>query len=350
MTDLMIKFCGISIRIQCEQKLELENGIYSGVKWVPYLKQKFQDQVEIAARIYNDDLPLELKKKQTPKNVILDTQSTWAIYRTESLDWPYLFGFSLSTKTDLKIPAVLANRDFSEMRVYLGPSKNRTEHRLVSLDQIYPLDEVLFRHFIVQRKGLLLHGASLLVNASDYSVKNQGWVFLGDSGAGKSTIAELLESEISGAAVLTDDRTVVIPHSTTESKGIKNKGYEIFGTPWHGTLPRFDQRGVPLSHLFFIEQSKAHSLEELDPEDAFERLIKVYLGTWWLAEHRNPQIDALELLVKNPYVRFHRLGFAKERSVASFLLERLSKSSVKERDCPLFEPSSKARKISLSRK
>lgn len=304
MQQYRFSFCGLPIEISMKVPLAFDAESYAraGQPW-HNLAVRDAEKNPVRIEVLQGPLPSIYSKARALKHAIVDTKTTWALFRTTSNTWPYLFGFSLNANTGLKIPSVLANKDFSKLRVYLDEAT-----RVLTQDILYPLDEVLFRHCLVQRGGMLLHSAST-------TIQQQGCLFLGDSGAGKSTIAELIETKIGKNLVLTDDRTAVIRNG---------KDYQIFGTPWHGTLPRFRVGGVPLRNLFFIEQAPGHAMTLLSPDEAFERLLKVYLGTWWLAEHRTKQIEAIESLVRSPKIRCYRLDFSKDASVADFIDEQLA--------------------------
>src|SRR5213078_1486031 len=80
----------------------------------------------------------------------------------------------------------------------------------------YPLDELLAVSILGQGGGVELHGCGLVVDA-------KGFLFVGQSGAGKTTTARLWLSETS-PTILSDDRIIV---RDTEN------GLRMYGTPWH---------------------------------------------------------------------------------------------------------------------
>ena len=82
----------------------------------------------------------------------------------------------------------------------------------------YPLDEVLMIHRLACGYGLEVHAVGLVDEIG------RGHLFLGHSGAGKSTTARLWLNQ-PGVQILSDDRIILRAH-----------GERIFmyGTPWHG--------------------------------------------------------------------------------------------------------------------
>ena len=72
-------------------------------------------------------------------------------------------------------------------------------------------------HFLALNSGMLIHAAGWRINDS-------GWMFAGKSGAGKSTISNLIV-EHTGGTFLSDDRIIV--------RKIKDN-FLMYGTPWPG--------------------------------------------------------------------------------------------------------------------
>src|SRR5690242_18637948 len=83
----------------------------------------------------------------------------------------------------------------------------------------YPLDELLIVNLLARNRGVELHGCGVV--DSD----GRGYLFLGQSGAGKTTMARLWQAENQLATLLSDDRII-----------LRAKAGEIwmYGTPWHG--------------------------------------------------------------------------------------------------------------------
>ena len=132
----------------------------------------------------------------------------------------------------------------------------------------YPLLEYLVVRLLGRRDGLLLHASTAIVD-------DRAYVFVGHSGAGKSTMAAIAEA--SGARIPTDDRTIL----TAGSEGIM-----AWGTPWHGSLVRKTPEGAAVRGLFLLQQAAENRTEPLPPtvaaKELFVRLIQ-------------PRIDPMEV-------------------------------------------------------
>jgi len=80
-----------------------------------------------------------------------------------------------------------------------------------------PTMELLMVHYLAAGRGIIVHGCGIKHNG-------RGLLFVGESGAGKTTMARIWSRE-SGVEILSDDRTIV-----------RKQGdhFVMYGTPWHG--------------------------------------------------------------------------------------------------------------------
>jgi hypothetical protein len=111
----------------------------------------------------------------------------------------------------------------------------------------YPLDEVLMIHHLAGGKGLEVHALGVVDDAGF------GHLFLGHSGAGKSTSARLWQAEQSqrGGRILSDDRIILR----------KREGQVwMYGTPWHGDAGIASPGSARLSHIYILEQAPTNEL------------------------------------------------------------------------------------------
>jgi energy-coupling factor transporter ATP-binding protein EcfA2 len=118
----------------------------------------------------------------------------------------------------------------------------------------YRLAEYVAARVIGASGGVVVHASSVLDGGG-------ALVFMGHSGAGKSTIAALAESV--GAEVLSDDRTVI-----TLGAG----GARAWGTPWHGTHTRGSPRSAPIRGLFLLAQADRDAIVPLTAARTFQEL------------------------------------------------------------------------------
>ena len=143
----------------------------------------------------------------------------------------------------------------------------------------FPLDEHLVSALVTNRGGCVLHACAL----------EQGGrvgVFVGHSGAGKSTIAEIGEN--AGATVLSDDRTIV---------RLRDGVPYAYGSPWHGSYKRGRPDGGPISAVFLLVQDRVNRVDRLAPPVAFgELFVRIVLPSDFASETL-PAVDLLKALV-----------------------------------------------------
>src|SRR3989449_11671129 len=84
----------------------------------------------------------------------------------------------------------------------------------------YPLDELLLIHLLAAGRGVEVHACGVV------APNGQGYLFVGQSGAGKTTMARLWQkAQAGGIRILSDDRIILRKSNGT---------VWMYGTPWHG--------------------------------------------------------------------------------------------------------------------
>ncbi len=139
----------------------------------------------------------------------------------------------------------------------------------------YPLEDLLFRHVMADY-------AALLVHACGVSWRDQGYLFVGSSGAGKSTTARLWRA--AGATILNDDRIVM------EAGG---DGVLIHPTPWFGEHPEVGGGATPLRTIYLLRQGDAVSFEPLRPAAAAALVLAKSFPPLWDAERMDRTLATL---------------------------------------------------------
>ena len=111
----------------------------------------------------------------------------------------------------------------------------------------YPLDELAMMHRLALGEGIEVHALGL---ADD---DGSGYLFLGHSGAGKSTTARLWKQQ-RGVKLLSDDRIILRE---------QNGKILMYGTPWHGDAGVASPDCAPLTAIFLLEQAPVDELIHL---------------------------------------------------------------------------------------
>ncbi len=121
----------------------------------------------------------------------------------------------------------------------------------------YPLDELLMIHRLACGEGVETHAVGIVDEAG------RGHLFLGHSGAGKSTTARLWRSKPK-AHVLSDDRIILRQ---------RDGRVWMYGTPWHGDAGIASPASAPLCRIYLLEHSSKTELVGLAPGRAAAELL-----------------------------------------------------------------------------
>jgi hypothetical protein len=176
----------------------------------------------------------------------------------------------------------------------------------------YPLDMIVTMYALASRHGLIVHGAGVATGEG-------GWIFAGKSGAGKSTISDLILSSWPGARLLNDDRVIVRRRAG---------GWTMYGTPWSGRLPTCHADEAPLRGIFWLRQAGENRVTPMTPAESAEHLLAVASIPWY----DRPVVDALLPFVEDLSAQIPacRLDFRPEESAVR-LVRAWSKSAAMDR-------------------
>ncbi|HUT71652.1 MAG TPA: hypothetical protein VMW89_13345 [Desulfatiglandales bacterium] len=127
-----------------------------------------------------------------------------------------------------------------------------------------PTMELLMVNYLAQGRGAIVHACGI-------ERKGRGILFVGDSGAGKSTMANMWAQE-GREGVLSDDRIIV------RKKGGR---FWMYGTPWHGDASFVSPRCVILERVLLLRHGQENSIKEIKGIDPVSRLITCSFLPHW---------------------------------------------------------------------
>lgn len=227
----------------------------------------------------------------------------WSIYKTENNEVVYQW-IKPAPPHDVYYRTVVTNQNHNPLHIY---NDNEIKKRFLDGGQtsltLFPSDQILLGRILPSKDGCILHSLGIIHN-------NNGFLFVGHSDAGKSTMAGLLNH---GSEILCDDRNIV---------KLENGIFKLYGTWSHGDVPDISPESAPLKGIFFLEKS---NVDELNPVENKKVIIKKLLAClirplttsdWW-----DSTFVLIDQLAEN--VPFWNLKFEKSGN-AFHLIKKIS--------------------------
>jgi len=183
---------------------------------------------------------------------LFDAGTLWQLHRQGR---GYLFRFSAPPFGPEPYKTASFNAEFTTGDICLRGGCFQTDKPVYPLE--YPLDELLMVNLLAQGRGAEVHG--LGVADSD----GRGYLFLGQSDAGKSTMA-LLWKDRQDPQILSDDRIIL---------RMSDSRLWMYGTPWHGEAELASAQRTPVDRIFFLARGEQNEMTPLSEADAVARLM-----------------------------------------------------------------------------
>ncbi|MBI2883967.1 MAG: hypothetical protein HYY11_08690 [Candidatus Methylomirabilis oxyfera] len=210
----------------------------------------------------------------------------------------YYFHFTSPEFEPLPYRVVSFHRDCTSGKVYLYRPYFPVRCPVYRFGR--PLDEMLMVHLLANGRGVDLHACGVV------DADGRGHLFLGQSGAGKSTMARLWHRQ---GTVLSDDRIILRE---------VDKQLWMYGTPWHGEAGFASPVRAPLTKLVFLCQGRRNELMPLGGVEAAARLFACSFPPFYSREGLDFTLEFLEQAVRS--VPCYELRFVPDESVVDFLL------------------------------
>lgn len=189
---------------------------------------------------------------------LFDSGGPWQLFKANGG-----FRFQFTSPVSGPLPYKLAwfDREFTHgevcvHRTYIPPGR-------VVYPLEYPLDELLLIHLLAAGRGVEVHACGVVDSSG------QGYLFAGQSGAGKTTMARLWQ-KAKGAAgageliVLSDDR-IVLRYQAGR--------FWMYGTPWHGEAELCSPARAPLKGVYLLCHGRHNKLVPLRRSATAARLV-----------------------------------------------------------------------------
>lgn len=191
----------------------------------------------------------------------------WAIYRMGE-KWVYQWIESAPPYRNY-YRTVVTDKEHSHLDIFNDDAmrENFLAGGLTSL-AMFPTDQIVLGRLLAYRSGCIMHSLGIILNGN-------GYLFIGHSSAGKSTMAQILKKE---AVILCDDRNII--------RKLDDR-LMVYGTWSHGDVPDISPLSAPLKGLFFLEKSDSNELISVkEKSDSVKILLACLIrplatGDWW---------------------------------------------------------------------
>jgi hypothetical protein len=240
--------------------------------------------ITVSSQVMPPVFPLESQR-------VFDAWDKWSLYR---IDDQFLLVQRHTVSSAIPDRVLIIDSKFTQGELFLRSSGSVFPPNPLE----YPLGQVLMVWLLGQDRGLMIHACG--VNDG-----GRGYLFVGNSGDGKSTLAKIWEKE---ADVLNDDRIVVRK---------RNGQFWMHATPWSGSYKSVSPQSVPLERVFFLKQGTGNRIEHVAGARAATMLLTRCFPPVWDAQGIAFTLDFLSDLTSQ--VPCSELTFIADDKVRDFI-------------------------------
>jgi hypothetical protein len=246
-----------------------------------------------------DDVPA---KKEAP--LLGELSDHWRLY-----DEGAVFRLEVIDPVGLQ-PKQIAffSRDWAIAEVFKIPLAYAAPPRLRSGWVVCDLMEPLIQWWM--STWLAASGKGFVVHASSIGLEGHGMIFIGESGAGKSTISRLAQEK--GGIVLNDERSVLWNDSGK---------WFVSGTPWHGEFAQASAGHFPLHSLFLLRKADRESIRAVPTTRGIAAIVPQIFMSLWSAPLTDSTLALLHRALQE--TRWGELYFRKDAVAIDFLRNEL---------------------------
>jgi hypothetical protein len=251
-----------------------------------------EPDIEIKARW--DNLPRENNSTK-----VFDPGTLWQLY---SDNGSYIFRFTSPALGASPYKIASFNQDFTKGEVSINRSYYDLSQCMNPIE--CPLDEVLLAsHLTKGGRGVEIHASGVVDGLG------KGYLFVGQSGAGKTTMAKLWKDE-PGIRVLGYDRIIL--------RKMDNRVW-MHRTPWQSEPMSESPACVPLKAIYILEKGQENRVISQTLTKSIPRLFACSFPPFYNRDAIDFTLTFLEDVVKT--IPCYELMFTPDKSVVEFVKE-----------------------------
>lgn len=166
----------------------------------------------------------------------------------------------------------------------------------VSEEQFYLVIRTACQHLLSKNNGFFMHGSAV-------NILNQANLFLGDSGAGKSTIMKILSAK---HQPLADDSFIIKKN---------DRIYNFYSSAAQEKNAWFAKKGskYPVGNIFFLKKAQNHIVKKItDKERVLERLFNNFFSDYKQLKYQTKSLMDFTNSFNNFYELMFSLGHKKK--------------------------------------
>jgi len=221
-------FGGVSLQLRGDSPAD----VHSGDEMLAFRSARESDEaLDIDVEVqWKDELP------RCGTNVTFESGAIWRLYDSSDR---LVFDFASPLLGNQPYKRMRVERDFSRAEVVLSHAASERCGKISPLE--YPACELLMTNYLARHGlGVEVHGCGLI------DPETGGHLFLGHSGAGKSTTARIWD-KLRAPEILSDDRIIL---------RLREGELWMYGTPWHGEAAFASPATAKLSRIHILRHAR----------------------------------------------------------------------------------------------
>jgi hypothetical protein len=230
---------------------------------------------------------------------VFDSRELWKLFRT-----PEGYAVVLTRAGDDRpvYRVALFSEDFTSGTVINGPLDGPAFKCATIVDPLeYPLAEIIMVSLLSGSRGIMAHACGVKADS-------RGFLFAGNSTAGKSTMAGIWQNN---HTVLNDDRIILRESS---------RGVGMFGSPWHGDCDIVSPESGSVNAIFFLKHGDENRHERVNRSQALAGLFARIFPPIWDKAGVDFSLDFSANVVAS--IPCFELSFTPDESIVDYVLCR----------------------------